>query len=70
MPYAEDIINLCEGILISRYSFDYDNEEKLYYILIDLMRSPDYLKILTESSMEQFYRRNNLTIKEKNYNSE
>ena len=46
---------------------DYEQEEELYYILIELMRSPDYLRILTNSSMEQFYKRRNLTYKEKNY---
>ena len=63
LPNPEAIINLCEGVLVSRYSFDYDQEEKLYYILIELMRSPDYLKILTESSTQQFQRRRELTIR-------
>ena len=67
MPNPEEIINLCEGILLARFSFDYEQEEELYYILIELMRSPDYLRILTNSSMEQFYKRRNLTYKEKNY---
>ena len=66
LPNPEAIINLCEGVQVSRYSFDYEQEEKLYYILIELMRSPDYLKILTESSTEQFRKRRELTIKEKN----
>ena len=61
MPCCQEIINLCEGIKISRYSFDFEQEEKLYYILMELMRSPDYLKYLTESSMEQFNKRKKLT---------
>ena len=65
LPNPEDIINLCEGVLVSRYSFDYDQEEKLYYILIELMRSPDYLKILTKSSIEQYEKRKELTQKSK-----
>ena len=65
LPNPESLINLCEGILVSRYSFDYEQEEKLYYILMELMRSPDYLKILTESSIEQFKKRRELTIREK-----
>ena len=32
---------------------------------MELMRSPDYLKILTESSIEQFKKRKELTIKER-----
>ena len=61
MPCCQEIINLCEGIKVSRYSFDFVQEEKLYYILMELMRSPDYLKYLTESSMEQFNKRKKLT---------
>lgn len=69
LPNPEAIINLCEGVQVSRYSFDYEQEEKLYYILIELMRSPDYLKILTESSTQQFQKRRELTIKEKHNNA-
>jgi hypothetical protein len=65
LPNPESLLNLCEGIQVSRYSFDYEQEEKLYYILMELMRSPDYLKILTESSIEQFKKRKELTIKER-----
>ena len=68
MPDCKEIINLCEGIKVSRNSFDFEQEEKLYYILMELMRSPDYLKLLTESSVEQFNRRKELTEKEKNSN--
>ena len=64
LPNPESLINLCEGVLVSRYSFDYEQEEKLYYILIELMRSPDYLKILTESSTLQFKKRKELTMKQ------
>ena len=64
LPNPESLINLCEGVLVSRYSFDYEQEEKLYYILIELMRSPDYLKILTESSTLQFQKRKELTMKQ------
>ena len=66
LPNPESIINLCEGVLVSRYSFDFEQEEKLYYILIELMRSPDYLRILTESSTQQFERRRELTINKNN----
>ena len=61
MPYSQQIIDLCEGIKISRNSFDFLQEEKLYYRLIELMRSPEYLRTLTHSSMEQFRKRKELT---------
>ena len=63
MPECKGIINLCEGIKTARYSFDFEQEEKLYYILMEFMRSPDYLKYLTKSSVEQFNKRKDLTDK-------
>ncbi len=57
MPHNEELINLCEGIKVSRYSFNFDEEEKLYYILIEIMRSPEYLRLLTSSSIDQFSQR-------------
>jgi len=63
MPKCKEIINLCEGIKISRYSYDFNQEEKLYYILMELMRSPNYLRYLTTSSIEQFKNRKKLTEK-------
>ena len=65
MPDSQEIINLCEGIRISRNSFDFQNEEKLYYRLIELMRSPEYLRKLTQSSIDQFKRRKEMTKKNK-----
>ena len=61
MPYSERIINLCEGIKISRNSYDFEKEEKYYYTLIEFMRSPGFLRKLTESSREQFRRREEMT---------
>ena len=63
MPECYDLIDLCEGIKIARYSYDFEQEENLYYILIELMRSPYYLKLLTKSSTEQFNKRKEFTNK-------
>ena len=68
MPDCFDIINLCEGIKIARNSFNFEQEENLYYILMELMRSPDYLKFLTKSSVDQFNKRKKLTEKSKDPN--
>ena len=54
LPHPKTIIDLCEGIKIARYSYDFKNEEYLYTILIELMRSPDYLKLITDSSLDHF----------------
>ena len=68
MPNSEDIINLCEGIKVARYRFDFEQEEKLYYYLIEIMRSPDYLRGLTHSSIEQFKQRKKITDSKKIFN--
>ena len=61
LSHPEEIINLCEAIKVARYRFDYVQEEKLYYYLMEIMRSPDYLRILTQSSIEQFKQRKKLS---------
>ena len=52
---------LCEGIKISRMRNDFLQEEKLYYLLIDLMRSPEIIKNMTQSSL--IYIQDNNTVK-------
>ena len=61
MPNNEELLNLCEGIKVSRYSYNFEEEEKLYYILIEIMRSPEYLRMLTSSSIDQFTQRLKMT---------
>ena len=57
LPHPGKIVNLCEGIQISRYSYNFKEEESLYTMLIELMRSPDYLKMLTQSSLSELEKR-------------
>ncbi len=57
MPEPTKLINLCEGIKISRYRQHLDREEYLYYVLIDFMRSPEILKKLTKSSLQKLRER-------------
>ena len=61
LPHPKKIVELCEGIKIARYSYDFKNEEYLYTILIELMRSPDYLKLITDSSLDHFKLREEMT---------
>ena len=70
MPHNEELMDLCEGIKIARYSYDFEEEEKLYYILIEIMRSPDYLILLTSSSVDQFNDRLKMTKLEEEINEE
>ena len=57
MPDPKPLINLCAGIKISRYSFDLKKEENLYYILIEFMRSPEYLIMITKSTLDMLKKR-------------
>ena len=45
------LLSVCEGIKISRIKKDFLQEEKLYYLLIDFMRSPEMFKNITVSSL-------------------
>ena len=65
MPHPKKIVELCEGIKIARYSFDFRNEEYLYTVLIELLRSPDILKLITDSSLDHFKQREELSLQEK-----
>ena len=60
MPHPEKLLNLCECVKISRYTHDFKKEEYLYNILIEIMRTPDFIKKLTQSTVEQFQRRTSL----------
>jgi hypothetical protein len=64
MPEPKGLINLCEGIKISRFRFEFEREEYLYYVLIDYMRSPEILKIMTKSSVKVLRERKERELKE------
>ncbi len=51
MPRPHKLLIMCEGIKISRYKKDLVREDRLYYVLIDLLRSPEMLKMITKSSL-------------------
>ena len=59
MVLPNKLLNVCEGIRISRIKKDYLKEEQLYYLLIDLMRSPEMIKKITKSSLI-FIQENNI----------
>ena len=62
------LLSLCEGIKISRIRNDFLQEEKLYYLLIDLMRSPEIIKNMTQSSL--IFIQDNNTVKSNTKNKE
>ena len=57
MPDPKKMVQLCEGIVIARNSHDFRMEKKLYFILIELLREPTFLKEITKSSVERFEER-------------
>lgn len=50
MPNPDPLINICSGIYISRMNGDLYKEELLYYELIDILRSPEILKMVSGPS--------------------
>jgi len=53
LPAAVEILQICEGILIARADKNLQKEELMYWELIDLLRSPEVLKIITQSGVEK-----------------
>ena len=53
MPRPDSLLLLCEGVLISRLENNIEREEELYYILIDIIRSPEVIKMITDSSIKK-----------------
>lgn len=50
MPCPDHLINLCEGIYVARMGGKLLKEEELYYELIDIIRSPEIIKMVTGRS--------------------
>jgi len=50
MPNPEPLINMCNGVYLSRMTGDLLREEELYYELVDIIRSPEMLKTITGKS--------------------
>ena len=57
LPDPSQLVNLCEGVKTCRYSFELEKEEQLYYVLIEFIRSPEYLRMITKSTVRMFKER-------------
>ena len=53
MAKPDQLLLLCEAVHISRLENNTKREEELFFILIDIMRSPEVLKIITGSSIKK-----------------
>ena len=51
MVNQNKLFSVCEGIKISRLKKNFLQEGKLYFLLIDMMRSPEIIKNMTKSSL-------------------
>ena len=58
------LFSVCEGIKISRIRKNYLQEQKLYFLLIEMMRSPEIIKNMTQSSLV-FIQEDNVVREEK-----
>ena len=61
MPNPIILLEICEGIKVSRYLHDFKNEEYYYHFLVEILRTPDLIKKLTSSSLKHFENREQLT---------
>jgi hypothetical protein len=52
IPNAAPVIKLCEAIALARAEEDLDKEVKMYYSLIDIMRSPELVKRIGEDYLK------------------
>lgn len=52
VPKSEQIIRICEGVTAARIEGDTFREEVLYWELIDIMRSPEMIKLITANYLE------------------
>ena len=51
MVNQNKLFSVCEGIKISRMRKNFLQEAKLYFLLIEMMRSPEIIKNMTQSSL-------------------
>ena len=56
-PHPEILMDICEGIVISRHLQDFRNEDYYYCVLADLLRTPEVLRKMTYSNLPQFHQR-------------
>jgi hypothetical protein len=50
IPDSEQLLLLCECIYIYRMQSKLEKEEELYFVMMDILRSPEMVKQITGSS--------------------
>lgn len=52
IPFADPVLSMCNGVYKARRDGDLEMEECLFWLIIDLLRSPDEIKSLTGSYLD------------------
>lgn len=52
-PFTDTILKICQCIYIYRVQKNLENEEELYHILLEIMRSPETIKQMSGSSLKK-----------------
>lgn len=52
-PFTEDLLSICQCIYTYRVQGNLKNEEELFFILIDILRTPETIKSLSGSSLKK-----------------
>jgi len=60
VPSAEQIIRICEGITAARIDNQLKREERLYWELIDIIRSPEMVKLISKDYLSHKLEREKL----------
>ncbi len=51
-PFPDDLLLLCEAIQVLRIKKRYKEEEQLYYLLVEVLRSPEVLREICGTSLK------------------
>mmetsp|Transcript_10287 Transcript_10287/g.15686 ORF Transcript_10287/g.15686 Transcript_10287/m.15686 type:complete len:111 (+) Transcript_10287:2232-2564(+) len=51
-PFPDDLLKLCEAIFVLRIKKRYKDEEQLYYLLVEVLRSPEVLREICGTSLK------------------
>jgi hypothetical protein len=54
MPMPDKLLAMCDAVFLARMAGDLVNEEKFFYELVDIVRSPEMLKVFTGRSSTEY----------------
>jgi hypothetical protein len=54
MAKPDPLLRLCEGVVMARMEGNLETEGRLYFVLIDVLRSTEVLKLITRPAIEAY----------------